>query len=375
MASNLSSRSWEINAISSYYYLGLLLFLLVITTRPFAWSSLDSLFEHESQGVSDLFGSYNVTPAARSPSANIQRLEKRLDTATWNTKRNRGNDLNCLMQATTTAAQRIAGRNLESTITLTDLWEAEGWQPATDAGIPYYKTYLDTAFADLGVDGSNPVRVGYIHTEPGFYLDLNDDDAEVIYYVYATGSVFYQSFIPSSGAIIADKNVNPENTDDMRALGIKPTPQNPMPDVFTQIRKWSDAAFLEWKEACQKTNTDIMNVQYIFRAWVTNQATQAIVFEAFRRTNTATIGKWPDRKKFTLADNPDELYAILASPNGAGCAHLLITHKGALGIKYISSVTVWVPNVPYTIPSTDGGSDLLKMNLMFKVEPVPNPTQ
>lgn len=112
-------------------------------------------------------------------------------------------------------------------------------------------------------------------------------------------------------------------------------------------------------KACQWADPagDPANVHYIFRSWVKNHDTLRLAFQAVLNKHQkdgkgTNIGRWRDRITFTVEDNPDELYAILGSPNGSGSAFFLITHKGALGKKTINKVDVFVPNVPYTVRGT-----------------------
>lgn len=153
---------------------------------------------------------------------------------------------------------------------------------------------------------------------------------------------------------------------------------------ISHIQRWSDAAFMSWSDACRFKNGNIQNVQYIFRSWIRNSNTLDAVFQAIQNYWTSaamagspTIGTWGSgRITFTAVDNPEEFHAVLGSPNGAGSAYFLLTHKTTLGVKRISKVDIFTPNVAYTLPTSLDSSSMpasVKIMLLFYVEPVANP--
>lgn len=175
-------------------------------------------------------------------------------------------------------------------------------------------------------------------------------------------------FIVDAGVVIADKNKNvnaamsEQYGSGWRDLGM----------VVTHVQQWSDGAFMEWENACSLAGGSVSNVKYIFRSWITNQLTQELVFQALRNAygGSPTIGVWANRLTLTESDNPTEFHAVLGSPNGAGSAYFLLTHKGKLGIKTINKVDVFVPTIPFTVTGTTGGgiANTAKIMLLFYVD-------
>jgi hypothetical protein len=88
----------------------------------------------------------------------------------------------------------------------------------------------------------------------------------------------------------------------------------------------------------------VQNLNYIFRSGIQNLDTQSIIVEALQNLNPPVNilpGNYANAFTFTKANNPTEFYALLGSKNGAGCAFLLLTHKQDIGVRDITSVTVW----------------------------------
>ena len=139
---------------------------------------------------------------------------------------------------------------------------------------------------------------------------------------------------------------------------------------ITRIRQWSDAAFLQWVQVCGEASVDVSNLNYIFRATITNVETQSIVLAALSSQDVSDVPKWANRITYTETDNPNQFYAILGSKNGAGCAYLLIQHKEKLGVKRITSVTLWTSGILFPIGMD---TDYLKLQMYFTVEDVENP--
>ncbi len=63
---------------------------------------------------------------------------------------------------------------------------------------------------------------------------------------------------------------------------------------------------------------------------------------------------------------------MLGTPNGASTGFLLATHKGKLGIKRVASIAVW--NHPLSDVDLNSWRDGWKLNMLFTLEPVANPT-
>lgn len=109
----------------------------------------------------------------------------------------------------------------------------------------------------------------------------------------------------------------------------------------------------------------------IVRAAITNTATQQFVIQALRNKGTVTeILAWDVKNQPTLkrADDGDLFAAILGSPNGAGCAYLLAQHKAQLGIKQLTSVTIWMSGSTSFTLSSPIGAMRQNLGLPFTVE-------
>jgi hypothetical protein len=93
--------------------------------------------------------------------------------------------------------------------------------------------------------------------------------------------------------------------------------------------------FVEWQEQAEISGVDVKGLKYVIRFDVVNTATNSIVSRAVRglfRIN------WPG---VTLPMSEAKGQAVLGTPNGAGIAYLLATHKAQLGQKTVESVHVW----------------------------------
>ena len=105
--------------------------------------------------------------------------------------------------------------------------------------------------------------------------------------------------------------------------------------MLPDIRAWSDVVFLEWQAQAQDNGHDVQGLKYVFRYEVVNPNTVVIVEQATGRLRRSL---WPGLT-FPMSDERGR--AILGTPNGAGVAYLLATHKEQLGDKTIESVQVW----------------------------------
>ncbi|KAL6354405.1 hypothetical protein LRP88_11736 [Fusarium phalaenopsidis] len=244
--------------------------------------------------------------------------------------------------------------------------EIEGWYTeGQDKDVPYYRNYLDSAFASLGASGSDAHHVYWIHNRDSLIwedpITLEGDP----YNGVRSEAYFTNSFILNPGIIIADNN-----------LAVKPALDDSIPDwedmfKVTHIRRWSDAAWMQWTKVCEWFNGDVTKIKYIIRSRITNKTTLSIIFEALisKYGGFPTIGKWDQRFTLDVATNPGEFHAILGSPNGAGAAFILLNHKGTLGVKTINKVEIFIPNIPYTVTGTtaDKTAQDAKIMLLFTV--------
>lgn len=73
----------------------------------------------------------------------------------------------------------------------------------------------------------------------------------------------------------------------------------------------------------------------------------------------------------TIKEDPDELYGILGSPNGAGAAYLLLNHKERLGLKIINKVDIFVAEGSHEVKGIAVDKDTSEtITLLFHVTDV-----
>ena len=105
---------------------------------------------------------------------------------------------------------------------------------------------------------------------------------------------------------------------------------------------WSDAFFAMWQAVTSFTQTNIKNLRYIGRIGVENEFTNSII----RRALLSNSSNEQDTIKTFAAGTPPFL-ALIGTPNGAGPAHLLMTHKRRLGHKSIAQVVLFEKHKDY----------------------------
>jgi hypothetical protein len=110
--------------------------------------------------------------------------------------------------------------------------------------------------------------------------------------------------------------------------------QKPPITVLPRLRGWSDIAWLQWVEIAGE---NAKNLRYVLRSPVAKTEAQWLINRAFQ-LSSKELKTWPG-VDFDMAT--DEGKALLSSPNGAGVAYLLSTHKRHLGRRTISKVTVF----------------------------------
>ncbi|RYP24602.1 hypothetical protein DL765_000428 [Monosporascus sp. GIB2] len=350
----------------------LILVALLVGFLPLTWSravaptlSIDPLAQIDG----------NVTE-------NLHQLAKRVPYAESITK---GRRLDCLMSATIARARQLNGnRQLESQI---EEWEIlisdaeddedEGWRELQLAKGENPKYYSSGMPANLNtLTGANFEKTHYY-----YHANVRDGRVNgqqvlvstsetalkhdsVLTIKQLTRAEFANGMNGEGGVIIADKNKSPR-----AAIGQVP------PFPISRIKQWSDAAFGQWELAANAADAPVDGLRFIIRSWITNEETQNQIIEALRRVGHSTFPGFANRQTFSRSsqnqNEVDGFYALLGTPNGAGSAFLLATHKGKLGVKRITSAQVWnhgLSNVPLT-----GWRDPWKLNMMFAIENVANP--
>jgi hypothetical protein len=115
------------------------------------------------------------------------------------------------------------------------------------------------------------------------------------------------------------------------------TRHDPIP-ILPNIRAWSDVVFVEWQSQTAASGHDIRGLKYIVRYEIVNGDTASIVDQAA----TAPESEWPGE---TIPMSAIRGRAILGTPNGAGIAYLLATHKAQLGHMTVERVQLWTRHI------------------------------
>jgi hypothetical protein len=140
-----------------------------------------------------------------------------------------------------------------------------------------------------------------------------------------TTAYFTTVFNPEEGVIVAWGSYG------AKYMGSKQTP--PI-TLLPKIQNWSDIVWLQWAHMAGEAAE---NIRYIFRSPVANTDAQWLISRALQQSKKE-LSAWPGVE---YSMETGEGKAILSSPNGAGVAYLLFTHKRKLGRKTISKVTVF----------------------------------
>jgi hypothetical protein len=111
----------------------------------------------------------------------------------------------------------------------------------------------------------------------------------------------------------------------------------------------SDATFLEWQRACEKTNANLKTLKHIFLSVITTEATQQVVDKIYaKKTGFASRG-WADfpvwNQRITVEPDSDEFLALLASIQVKGIVWMLLQHREQLGQKTITKMSVFKDEV------------------------------
>ncbi|QYT04593.1 hypothetical protein H0G86_011495 [Trichoderma simmonsii] len=243
----------------------------------------------------------------------------------------------------------------------------EGWNDETDLGAPVFKDKLNAALAGIKVPVNTLSQITWYHGDDSMIKsDPNDDKSELVF-SGLSGAYFISSFSPSGGVIIADNNFSVD-------AAIKEDKNLVAAEITTHVRRWSDAAWMQWVKACDDAEfNDVSNVKYIFRASVENKTSLDLLFQALREKYSDSptippIGVWKNRLTLDVVQNPRQFYAVLGSPNGSGVAYLLMTHKGSLGVKTVNKVDIFTGTTPFTVPSDGiGEAPTASIILLFYV--------
>ncbi|KAK5123897.1 hypothetical protein LTR85_002093 [Meristemomyces frigidus] len=211
----------------------------------------------------------------------------------------------------------------------------------------------------LGAPAPNPEGTGYdpIWVMWDQTLQTTVKDLKTGKSYNPSGGFYQTEFYPSYGIIIADNNLSPKGH-------IASYPSRWKGGDIVPLAAWSDIVFLEWQNICTLAGQHVSNLQYIFRSYIVNEATQEVIWQALKNVGiTDGPPKWPG-KEFDMSTNEGK--AILGTANGNGVAWIVMSHRAQLGTKTVKSVVVFDDQISdtdrahYTVWS--------KPALMFKLE-------
>lgn len=131
-------------------------------------------------------------------------------------------------------------------------------------------------------------------------------------------------FNPAEGSILCWYN---DKRDDTNA------PENQL--------QWSEAIFEVYQMLATRRQQSVKNIRTIWRHWIVNEDTNAIITEARRGD-----GQEVEHAGYTeFRAGTSGFYALLGSPNGSGIVRMLTEHAQAFGRKTIEGVRVLNPQI------------------------------
>lgn len=107
---------------------------------------------------------------------------------------------------------------------------------------------------------------------------------------------------------------------------------------FPELQKVSDVVFLQWQAVA---GNYLPRINCIISYSITNRETPAAISRAL---GNSPYAYWPGS---TYTMDTEEGQALLGTPNGAGVGFMLSRHKAQLGIKTVSSVSVFGHRCPW----------------------------
>ena len=115
---------------------------------------------------------------------------------------------------------------------------------------------------------------------------------------------------------------------------------------YPVISHWSDVAFLQWRSESRRyesqTGSLAPPIRYIFRCQIVNKKTRKVIENIVDEKRKAADQDTNIQVCYTVSTSTPEGKALLATPNGAGVAYLLIQHKEQLGVKTITEIDIFL---------------------------------
>lgn len=111
----------------------------------------------------------------------------------------------------------------------------------------------------------------------------------------------------------------------------------------------SDIAFLKWKRACEKSQTDVKSLKHIFISVILTPSTQDVVATVLKNMGTPITDRadfWNNHlpgweQKLTFQPDSDEGKALYGTVQVKGIMWMLVQHREHLGHKAIKSISVF----------------------------------
>ncbi|KAJ8116723.1 hypothetical protein OPT61_g1914 [Boeremia exigua] len=229
---------------------------------------------------------------------------------------------------------------------------------------------IGTALTALGLsllpaskDGNNVCYAIEHSDDLGDDEDPDDDvdmDNEGFYVVdgkqYLLTEAYYRFTLnQKEGVIFAQNLLSP------RAAALTNFEDPIPPEELPALARASDIMWLYWLRG----NPNPQNLRYYIVNYVLNTATLPLIARALKTHGFQTVPHWPGLQ----LDMPDPAaLALLGSPIGSTLAHLLMQHKVALGIKHITSITVFRNNPP----PGQAHSEIPEVQLLFSIAEGPS---
>lgn len=107
-------------------------------------------------------------------------------------------------------------------------------------------------------------------------------------------------------------------------------PGRPLPE----LQHWADVAFVAYKEQCKLDGKPVTGLARVFRCEIKNEKTLEVV----RAICAEIAGMARGMNTTTFDAGSAQGNALIATPNGAGVAWVLLRHRERLGKKVIKRV-------------------------------------
>lgn len=115
-------------------------------------------------------------------------------------------------------------------------------------------------------------------------------------------------------------------------------------DGTKNLQRFSDVAWILWREACKEENVDPgTSLKYVVHWSVANDKTQLVVGSVLGNLNLDVDDRWPGH---TLDMNADAGHTVLGAPNGYGIGFMLKDYKKFFKGRTVLSATSYECEIP-----------------------------